>query len=320
MSTKTSVFLIVLGIVSVCNCSTHFETSCTWIDARSRDCTFVVTDHWDFFQFRRWLNDIKDSFDNVSLSLTCENGGSISLPFLMNAPNLQKISVRNCLIKDWFSEMMKHFNFPDTLKEVFIENCVTEVSTSLMQQFMQINFTKFNECMQETMERYVSRNNTNSIIVTEDIQWQSDTIIHNIQNLLENSHSRTNKCNFKNLVYYENSKKTLSFKYYFELEFKSAKFPKLSTLILRENQIPEIPVELKKWYVRFPALEFLDLSGNNLRYFEFDVPPSMDRKTGLRINLENNNISREPEDFHMYLNRSIPIVVLLSGNPVVAGR
>lgn len=319
MSTKISVFLIVLGIVSVCNCSIHFETSCTGIDTRSRDCTFMVTNHWDFFQFRRWLNDIKDSFDNVSLNLTCENGGSISLPFLMNAPNLQKISVRNCLIKDWFSEMTKHFNFPDTLKEVFIENCVTEVSTSLMQQFMQINFTKINnDCMQETMERYVSRNNTNSIIVTEDIQWQSDTVIHNIQNLLETLQSRTNKCNFQNLVYYEESKKLFSLKYNFE--FKTAKFPKLSTLILRENQISTIPVELKKWYVRFPALEFLDLSGNNLRYFEFDVPPSTDRKTGLRINLENNNIRREPADFHMYLNRSIPIVILLSGNSIVSGK
>lgn len=83
---------------------------------------------------------------------------------------------------------------------------MTEVSTLLMQQFMQINFTKINdECMQEIMERYGSRNNTNLIILTEDIQWQSDTVIHNIQNLLKIVQSQTNKCNLKNLVYYEES-------------------------------------------------------------------------------------------------------------------
>lgn len=70
------------------------------------------------------------------------------------------------------------------------------------------------------------------------------------------------------------------------------------------------------------GIRVLGSAGNNLRYFEFDVPPSTDRKTDLRINLENNNISIETADFAMYLNRSIPIpiVVLLSGNSVDAGR
>lgn len=307
----TSLFCCAQGV------GISFQNFCKRSVSGDQDCHFKVSDHWNFLKFRKWLDNL-DPLGDVSLNISCLEGGSVFVPWPMRARNLKKIEIRNCLLTGYFSEFSVQSRYPDSLSHRLIENCATQVD--ILEWFNMIRnmeFEKSYTCGQESLVQAVERNNTYRFINMPKVHSSKmlDLLLQSSDTFREKVRSQPFQCHYKNLLYLENSGIRSLGKHFMEDLTLHSHFPKLLALNLSKNKIYNLPERLRKWYTSFPSLRYLDLSNNKIKSFSFD-DPKFSRKNGLHVNLRNNKINKHPENFYQYPHRSIPISVDLRGNPI----
>lgn len=283
-----------------------------------QECHFKVSDHWNFLKFRKWLDNL-DPLGDVSLNISCLEGGSIYVPWPMRARNLKKIEIRNCLLRGYFSEYSIQSRYPDSLSHRHIENCATEVSVlEWFNMIRNMQFERSYTCGQESLVKSVVRNNTYRFINMPKVPANKmlDLLSQISDTFREKVRTQPFQCHYRNLLYLENSENPSLGKHFMEDLTLHAYYPKLLALNLSANKIPYLPEELREWFTSFPNLRYLDLSNNKIKSFSFDDPKFSMRNYGLHVNLRNNTIHKHPRDFYQYPHRSIPISVDLRGNPI----
>lgn len=283
-----------------------------------QDCYFKVREHWDFLKFRKWLDNL-DPLGDVSLRITCTEGGSLYIPWPMRARNLKRLEIKNCLLRGYFDEHDVKSRYPDSLEVRSIVNSVTEVSLlDWVNVVKSMQSEKSYTCGQETLVRSIVSNNTYSFLNIPKLPGSKmlELLSEISDSFREKVRTQPFECHYKNLLYLENSNNPSLGKHFMEDLTLHSHYPKLRALNLSSNRLTYLPIELKKWYRSFPKLEYMDLSNNDLKTFSFLDPKRFGRNLGLHVNLRNNDISSPPRDFYRYSYRSVPISVDLRGNPI----
>uniref|UniRef100_A0A8W8JRT5 Uncharacterized protein n=1 Tax=Magallana gigas TaxID=29159 RepID=A0A8W8JRT5_MAGGI len=266
-----------------------------------QDCYFKVREHWDFLKFRKWLDNL-DPLGDVSLRITCTEGGSLYIPWPMRARNLKRLEIKNCLLRGYFDEHDVKSRYPDSLEVRSIVNSVTEVSLlDWVNVVKSMQSEKSYTCGQETLVRSIVSNNTYSFLNIPKLPGSKM-----LELLSEISDSFREKGS--HVKFMDSCKK----RFWSDQDC----FFKLLALNLSSNPIWHLPEELQRWVEKFPQLEYLDLSNCKLQSFSFAKPTPHGREKAIYINMQNNNISEVPTDFPRYSTWSPPILIDLYGNPI----
>jgi hypothetical protein len=246
--------------------------------------------------------------------------GSMTLPEFIAAKNLHFISIRNCRIKEYYEHDEKQ-KYPDSLRELFFADNIIEKDT--------MEWIRKVESPTVEKRHIVCGYEKGRSVTYRNVSYRFYNFPKNMtkerQQKLYEARDDTLKstpwqCQYSDLIAFEYSGRPFFSKSFLEEITTDAHYPKMSTIILRSNNIRNIPKELQKWYEHFPALKYLDLSDNKITTFSFDVPATPNWNTSLRVNLQNNNITEEPKDFKWYPHRAVPIIVNLHGNPIFQNK
>jgi hypothetical protein len=291
----------------------EFDKNCQVNTFEDRNCSFSVTNNWNFLRFREWLEKINGHIGNVGLDLTCKEGGSVFLPWPFRARNLRKIHVRNCLIDGYYSEISVS-KYPNTLHDMTLVDVtiLTDINDILERSHEPL--VKSSQCGQETAFRFIERNVRFSFVPFKG-NIPLSRLSEAFKSLAEKSKTQPFTCNFENLVYLEETGSKSISKLRFESMGDHSVYPKLRVFNFSSNYFPRIPKQLTRWFQVFPSLRALDLSNNTIREFSFERPDVSQNKS-LYISLANNNITSVPADLATYLSGRTPILMNLLGNPI----
>lgn len=303
--------------IVVSSVALSFENSCNWSLKTNPNCTFTVSENWDFLQFRRWLDELRKPIKNVSLALKCIKNGSVFIPESMGARGLHSVSIRNCRIKGYISEYNQERKYPDSLREVFIADSIIEMDATEWLEKVELPPMEYTTCGQKKIQSKIKRN-VSFRFFNYPKNFTVEMLLKSHGSHKDTIESLSWKCHYNDLEYLEVSGSS-SVTFMKDLT-RNAHYPKLSTLNLRSNNFHNIPKELQKWYEHFPALKYLDLSDNKISTFFFDIPTPSHWKMSLHVNLQNNNIKEEPKDFKWYPYRAMPIIVDLHDNPITENK
>ncbi|XP_048742069.1 uncharacterized protein LOC125655675 [Ostrea edulis] len=292
----------------------EFDQKCQTNTFGDRNCSFLVPNNWNFLKFREWLEKTNEHIGDVSLDLTCMDGGTVFLPWPFRARTLRKIQVRNCLIDGYYSEFNVESKYPNTVKDMaLIDVAILSDINQLIEMNLNDPLVKSSTCGQETNFRFIQRNVTFSFVPSKEVP-SFDRLSEAFDSLAEKSKTQPFTCHFENLVYLEHTGSKSVSRIHFDTMTDHSVYPKLKVFNFSSNYLPTIPRQLTRWLKFFPSLRLLDLSNNEIREFSFEHPDVS--QNSLYISLANNNITSVPADLPTYLNGKTPVLINLLGNPI----
>lgn len=308
-----------LGYNSFCNLSQRDPVRNSAVGTLAVSCFSRQRSQFNFAIFRQWSKDI--SGFEITLLLECSREGSVSLPWPMKAYNLVSLSVRYCIIDDFFVEYTNNeiSTIPDQLKVLRIRDSVMDIKLPRFFEIMNnfSNISKDVECGPQTVKELTMRNVTKTFSYTKNIMeylMRHGGIISLGENFLHAAENSEHVCNYENLLYFDESNSGQKSSHHMKLLANNAKFPVLVLFNLSAAGMINIPEELQQWYTNFPRLTYLDLSHNKLERFYFASSPL--ERSVLYVNLQHNNIQTISAVDIMALSESQNIRIDIRNNPL----
>ncbi|KAK3597528.1 hypothetical protein CHS0354_018125 [Potamilus streckersoni] len=275
-----------------------------------------------FSDIRNWASIHSKGIFGVSI--ICEIGGRVSLPWPFKANNLVSLEVRGCALDDFLSEMTYSniTQISDHLRILIISDVSIHLGVRDLHDTVQNidNITRDADCGQLTLHRMVFRNIHFNRKTTES---DLDIDFHGHNSTDESdfvaADSLVHHCSYNDLTSLDESGSRSMGKYHLRLLTENSMFPRLEEYILRNNNFSHVPHKLQTWIHNFPNLRVLDLSENELVAFEFDLVAvtqgSFNTKYRL-IDLRKNKIGSVSIEGAMHLQRIGDIIVDLRENPL----
>ncbi|VDI78755.1 toll-like receptor 1 [Mytilus galloprovincialis] len=290
------------------NCSyviKKFESLENW----SRLCNISQTGHIDFdivcivegnssiklSEFRNFTNHVS-SHIQFDLSVICKDG-IIHFPWPFRADKLHRIFIKDCRIKDYRTDFKNSLinSIPDTIKHLQMDNVtiilrIGELYDSLSKANSPI--TRAAECGPENAFSIILRGTTANI---EDMHnyfmFDLETAIEQYNHYF-NIQKRT--CLYNNLEVYEISGMKDLEKNVVNKIIHTDVAENLKTLNFSGNGIFDTIYKLQGWRLRFPVMEYIDFSNNNIKVIpmirDYGMTVKKTKSVGL-IDIRRNNIT-----------------------------
>ncbi|XP_071171954.1 toll-like receptor 6 [Mytilus edulis] len=234
-------------------------------------CFIKGNSNLKFADFRNLTSRLSSNI-KLDLFVNCDNG-QIRFPWPFRADKLNRIYIKNCIIKDYLTEFKNSLidSIPDTIKYLQIENVtiiynVRELYDSLSKA--NSSLTKAAECGPENAYSIIQRRTRD---IFEDIHNASHfTDFFNV--LTDHSHYfsiQKRTCMYNNLEVFELSGMKNLEKSSIDKIVYTDIADNLKILNFSGNGIYYSLHKLQGWRLRFPRMEYLDFSDNNIKSLPF---------------------------------------------------
>ncbi|CAG2184655.1 unnamed protein product [Mytilus edulis] len=283
----------------------EFESLENW----SRLCNISQTGHIDFdivcivegnssiklSEFRNFTNHVS-SHIRFDLSVICKDG-IIHFPWPFRADKLHRIYIKDCRIKNYKTDFKNSLinSIPDTIKHLQMDNVtiilrIGELYDSLSKANSPI--TRAAECGPENAFSIILRGTTANI---EDMQnyfmFDLETAIEQYNHYF-NIQKRT--CLYNNLEVYEISGMKDLEKNDVNKIVHTDVAENLRILNFSGNGMFDTIYKLQGWRLRFPVMEYIDFSNNNIKVIpmirDYGMTVKKTKSVGL-IAIRRNNIT-----------------------------
>ncbi|XP_071172254.1 uncharacterized protein [Mytilus edulis] len=289
----------------------EFESLENW----SRLCNISQTGHIDFdivcivegnssiklSEFRNFTNHVS-SHIRFDLSVICKDG-IIHFPWPFRADKLHRIYIKDCRIKDYRTDFKNSLinSIPDTIKHLQMDNVtiilrIGELYDSLSKANSPI--TRAAECGPENAFSIILRGTTANI---EDMHnyfmFDLETAIEQYNHYF-NIQKRT--CLYNNLEVYEISGMKDLEKNDVNKIVHTDVAENLKILNFSGNGMFDTIYKLQGWRLRFPVMEYIDFSNNNIKVIpmirDYGMTVKKTKSVGL-IDIRRNNITSLTKDY-----------------------
>lgn len=250
------------GFLQNWNRSCNFSTKANEENTVNIDCVVDDNSSLNFVDFRAFTSSLFSLNISFDLYVLC-SGGYIRFPWPFRADKLRRVHIKDCIIKDFRREFtLKYIDgIRDTVQYLLMENntivlTVEEYINSLSKATS--SSSRAAECGPENAVAIIRRNTS---VQFEDIHnFPQQTNIENEHNKQFNIQKR--KCLYKYLEIFEISgtefleKNTVN-KLLYTDDAQNLKILNFSSCGIYDSLFKH-----NKWLLRFPAMEYLDLSHN----------------------------------------------------------
>ncbi|XP_076109466.1 uncharacterized protein LOC143078490 [Mytilus galloprovincialis] len=217
-------------------------------------------------EFRRFTYRVSSNI-RFDLSVTCEDG-IIHFPWPFRANKLHRIYIKDCRIKDYNTEFKNPMidRIPDTITYLQMDNVTTilrmeEVYDSLSKANSPI--TRAAECGPENAVVIIRRGTKTTL---EDMQNNN---LFNFSSALTNDKHyfdiQKRTCLYNNLEVFEIGDIDLERKVVDKIVQVDVA-ENLKILNFSGNGMSDTLYKLQGWRLRFPVMDYIDLSDNNIKY------------------------------------------------------
>ncbi|XP_063442643.1 uncharacterized protein LOC134722940 [Mytilus trossulus] len=230
-------------------------------------CFIKGNSNLKFADFRNFTSRLSSNI-KLDLFVICDNG-QIRFPWPFRVDKLNRINIKHCIIKDYLTEFKNSLidSIPDTIKYLQIENVtlihnVRDLYDSLSKA--NSSLTKAAECGPENAFSIIQRGTKDEF---EDMHTASHfTDFFDV--LTDHSHYfniQKRTCMYNNLEVFELSGMQSLEKSSIDKIVYTDIADNLKTLNFSGNGIYYSLHKLQGWRLRFPMLEYLDFSDNNIK-------------------------------------------------------
>ncbi|XP_063411430.1 toll-like receptor 2 type-1 [Mytilus trossulus] len=280
------------------------------LDNWSRLCNISQTGHNDFnivciiegnSSIR--LSEFRNFTDRVSLnirfdlSVTCQDG-VIHFPWPFRADKLNSIYIKDCKIKDYRTEFKNPLinSIPDTIKHLQMDNITVILRTKeLFDSLPRANspITRNAECGPENAFSIIRRGTKVNFTDFEKNHklYDFETAMKNYNHYF-NIQKRT--CLYNNLEVFDFSGTRELEKNVVTKIVHTDMAENLQILNFSSNNMYDTIYKLQGWRLRFPAMEYIDFSNNNITVLpmirDYGMIVKKTRSVGI-IDIRRNNIS-----------------------------
>ena len=270
--------------------------------------------------YRTIRNRVAKENKTFSVTINCNNGGLVGLPWPMKAENIVELSVTGCVIDDFLTEMTVEHTTADALKSLILSDVSIEIPLRDVYH-LSLNpnkITRDADCGQLSLESITFRNIHFELeMLPEDRHGHGNEMLH-YGGHHEKLHPHTINCVYSNLKYLEETASRVMGHYHLKLIPDHSEFPKLEVYNVSNNNLDHVPHELRQLVSKkFPLLKRIDLSNNALSAFEFIVPEKNSKAFSVKtVDLQNNRISTLPSKTVKKLKQIGTIFIDLRRNPL----
>ncbi|KAH3768927.1 hypothetical protein DPMN_170145 [Dreissena polymorpha] len=280
-------------------------------------CNIANNQYLDYDNIRLFTQNLNNG-GKFNVTITCQTGGLVRMPWPFNAKNVVSIQISGCETVGYMSEALLDSQFPKELKYVSVVDVTHRIMLKELYDIM-INLERLTadyECGQIQAFVQIYKNvqysfppPSNSLEEIAMLEQLMGTDI--IQSLL----SRARVCTFPNLNYLEESGKTSLSSFHFKIIESNALYPELKSLKFTNNSLHKVPEELRNLNIHFmPKLSYLDLSDNDITKPDFTF--SGRDRLPLLVNLQRNKIQVIDSASLNLLTAYLNIVFDIRANPL----
>ena len=275
---------------------------------------------WAMQVLRDNLNQYNKSGQAFAVEIHCNGNSNISLSHPMQIYNLYTISVKGCIIEDYFAEQLSSEleTTPDTVRVMeFRDNVVVISVRNYINTLKNVkNIKKEFDCTHDdTVESMSNRNISYSFLMDID-PFEIDDFNVLGEQFMADVKRIDHKCNFRHLMVLDQGNTKSRSIYHMDLMAENSFYDELLVYNFSYNYIKALDDQQLKWSTRFPKLELFDLSHNEISDIYMFKTPLHNTNRVTTINLQYNNIStitvRDLQNF-----RDIPMMFIdLRNNPI----
>lgn len=275
---------------------------------------------WAMQDLRESLEQFNGSNLAFSIDIQCDYRSNISLSHPMQIYTVYEVSVKGCVIMDYFAEQLSPAldTTPDSLRKMTFRDNVVMISVrSYIHTMKNVKYIKKAfDCTQDETIEYLSNRNTSyefqmdlDPTEMEDLSLLGEQFMADVKRL-------DHTCNFRHLMVLDQGNSASRAIYHIDLMTENSFYDELLVFNFSYNYIKALDDQQLKWSTRFPKLEVFDLSHNEISdIYMFKVPlHSTNRVT--TINLQYNNISQiTVKDLQNF--KDLPMMFIdLRNNPI----
>lgn len=259
------------------------------------DITLAHSGVWTMRDLRQSLSLYNDYNKAFAIELQCDYHSNISLSHPMQVINLYKISVKGCIIEDYFAEQLSKEleTTPDSIRSMeFRDNVVVISVRNYMYTLKNVKHIKkeFDCAHDDTIEYMSNRNISYSFKMDvdpseiEDLTMQGEQFMADVKRI-------DHKCNYRHLMVLDKGNTKSRSIYHMDLMTENSFYDELLVYNFSYNYIKALDDQQLKWSTRFPKLRLFDLSHNEISDIYMFKMPLHNTNRVTTINLQYNNIS-----------------------------
>ncbi|KAK6185300.1 hypothetical protein SNE40_007563 [Patella caerulea] len=240
-------------------------------------------------RFTPYLPDL-----TVNVTIECSIGGNLSMTWPMKIAGLVGLMVQDCVIYDFMSDWNNQEleGTLDTLQTLSVINSIYLINIPLL-------FQAITEFKNVSNEWNCGHDTTLRKIIFRSFRFHVDNIGNDImpyqlpdlsvmdQNAMVNEGFH---CTFPHLEYLEESFDEIATSYHFEA-LKMGDYPNLRCMNYSNSVWSAIPPALNDWHLKYPKLDYMDFSSNQISEVKLRDYRSSVTKTITVLDVRNNNIT-----------------------------
>jgi hypothetical protein len=223
-------------------------------------CDIAENDTLDFVSFRNFTAGLQERV-LFSVVLNC-HGGAVNLPRYGRAQMLYSLTVVGCLVTGYYAETANYEmdHIPDNLAYYSLINCQVFVTEEGFINYLET--TKYSKTFQ--------CGPLNALAITErNISMKYDnftlTDVHALGNEFHRRQEKVSiKCDYENLLYFENSNKKTLHAQTFINQLQDAVYPNIRVFNFTRCGFKSIPPDFKNWRYSYKNLQRVDFKHNQI--------------------------------------------------------